>query len=147
MASEPYSTAAYPYPVAMWDEAYDHLLTYQGWETVLLVCPNPAEAEATAVSEMAARGLANATALVLMDEFSGVHIIRISALVHIAPHWDHLVSHFAEGRPAALLALEGDPATLMDDARAAMAERGFNVGVGHSLDPISGMSILRIEPS
>lgn len=142
-----YSTAVYPYPEAMWDEAYEHLQTHRGWSTILLVCPDIAAATEAAEQAMRDRGMEWPTALIVRDAFSTAYTLRIARLVHIDPRWDDVEDHLANHASAALLAFDTetyDAGTVTDEARAAMAERGLNVSVGLALDSSSRMAVLRI---
>lgn len=144
-----YDTSVYPYPQAMWDEAYSHLQDNRGWMTVLLMCPPDFTAEtATAVTEMENRGLSNPKVLIYFEDFSNCCCIRISRMRYIEPRWDDVESHLKNNKTVGFLAVRTDNVdtnALVEETRAAMLERGLNVSVGFAIDPISNEGLLRIE--
>lgn len=143
-----YTTSVYPYPEAMWDEAATHLATNRGWTTVLLTCPDPPATCVTAKEEMNTRDVPNTFCLVYVDTFSGSHIIRISRLKHIDPRWDDVEDHLLNHDLVSLAVIDNvtvDAFATIEEARAAMAERGVAVAVGYSAAPGSREGLLRIE--
>lgn len=143
-----YDTAIYPYPEAMWDEAAEHLATNRGWTTVLLTCPDPAATSVTAKQKMDARNVPNTFCLVYVDAFSNSHIIRISRLQYIDPRWDDVEHHLLNHSTVSLAVIDNvtvNANATMEEARAAMAERGIVVAVGYSAAPGSREGLLRIE--
>lgn len=148
MAYTAYTTSVYPYPAAMWDEAYEHLQMERGWSTALMAAPTTTdEAVATAKQEMANRGLEGANAIVFCDTFTSCHCIRVSLLVHLDPRWDEAEEHLKNHSTVAFVIVDqGEAGTdFMEVSRAAMLERGLNVAVGLSIDPASQQELVRLE--
>lgn len=144
----PYSTAVYPYPEAMWDEAAEVLAVERGWDTVLIVCPSDAQAKADAHAAMAARGLPDASVVITPLVLSSSWTIRISTLAKPDPRWDDVEDHLENHATAALVVIDTgtvNAAEMVDEARVAMAERGFTVSVGYADDPLTRQGLLRIE--
>lgn len=149
MASYSYTTSVYPYQVAMWDEAAEHLATHRGWMTTLLVAPNPTEACTTAKSEMSARGIDNTVCLVTEESFADMWEMRISKLKYLDQRWDNAEVRLKDAtKKAALLSIDTTKVAadeVINEARAAMAERGLTVSIGYASDPSSLEGLLRIE--
>lgn len=150
MAHEAYTTSVYPYPAAMWDSAAHHLEDYRGWIETLLVCPDPPAVCNQAMTEMANRGVDHVACLITHDSVIGFWIMRISKLSFLDPRWDDAERRLKEDpqKKATFVVVDttrDDPNVMIEDARAAMAERGLEVGIGYSSDATSMEGLLRIE--